>query len=228
MVEWDKEQLEWIVETAILSSATIKLDITSSSQEQGSGPAHTVALVPSNMTGVSKQIRHLALYISEPFRDTHIADGGKYLRATTGMASLGQQLPDLKSLTLYLDIHTSGMNEGLARSGIWWATQCTDGSLVPLGSAPPLTGKDLETLVNELLVAVKEHGPGKTKLFKLSIEHDPSQRDVRFSDGHAPSTSYRERWMWKLICDDVDLSVEHALSYFTQQAWDSRKQEPLD
>jgi hypothetical protein len=150
MVEWDKDKLEWIVETAIFSSATLKLDITSRSQAHGSGPAHTVALIPSTMAEISKRVQHLALYISESFSDNHIVDGGRYLRATAGMASLGQQLPDLKSLILYLDIDTSGMNEGAARSGIWWTTPCTDGSLVAFGSAAPLTGKTVEALINEL------------------------------------------------------------------------------
>ena len=218
MLEWNVDKLDWIADTAILSSATIKMDIASRSQAHGPGTAHTVALIPPTMAEISGRVQHLALYISEPFSDERRVDGGKYLRATAGMASLGQQLPHLKSLTFYLCIDVSVMSDGVARSDIWWTTPCTDGSLVAPGSTAPLTGKNIQTLVNELLAAVKDHGPGEMKLFKLSVEHDPSRRRDPYLPGYAPSISDT----WKLVCDDIDLLEEDVIPV-TRRAWDSRK-----
>ena len=222
MIEWDKDQFQWMVETAILSSSTIKLDITSRSQAQGSGPAQTVALIPSSMTELSKRVQHLALYISQPFPGYFIVDGSRYLRATAGMASLGQQLPHLKSLTLYLDIDTSGMTEVLARSGMWWTTRCTDGPPEAYGSPSSLTLKNIATLVKELLAEVKEHGPGRKKLFKLSVKHGHSRSGGQFAPGQVAHGG-----IWKFVCDEIDLSVEDVGSA-AKRAWDSRKEETLD
>lgn len=121
------------------------------------------------------------------------------LLVARGIGVLKSKLQDckieLRRLVILLDIEATVLSEHLVESGSFWSFQCKDEHR-GLGAAPAILPKALSDTVGDVLEAVSNIGPGKTKEFFLSVKrsHDRCRYEKQKNYGQYPNNPNWKNW----------------------------------
>ena len=170
--------LKGSIESALFSTAAFRLDISFLDEEDGSASAQ----IPTAVSELVPRILNLELAFNiGPNAATWPvdtpADGSELLRAKKAMASLREHFDHLDTLRIYLVFDGGCVREQWMRDSTWQYIKLKHGPGAPW---PYQQSNFLSITLAYLLEATRDHGPGKKKVFALSLERRENWFDRLF------------------------------------------------
>ena len=144
------------LETAVLSTAVFRLGIKFRDQPNGS----VAAMVPLTISTIPGRVRHLEMFFPTKPERTELSQGPTFSQVSRGMKSLRELCPQLESFVIHLCVNvTRKDNISTVAAGDW------------MGDAESILKQStFKTALTHMIRRAKDQGPGRKKIFKLSVE----------------------------------------------------------
>lgn len=149
------KNLRSTVETALFSTAVFNLRMTSPEQPGGS----VSVAVPGELLETSRHVQHLEILFATKTGSTELTNGPQFSLVARGMQSLKDQFLQLETLVVRLCINVASPTVEKVKAGGWMkeAQSIINNSTFQIAST-------------HMLRMAKNVGPGRRKVFKLSVE----------------------------------------------------------